>query len=265
MNLDLRMKKGSKQWAELKEILEEKAELYNRINFIEDDPISIPHLFSKREDIEISGLLTAIISWGQRKTLIRNAREMMLRMDDAPFDFVMHHSETDLKRFQNFVHRTFNGNDCQFFIRRLGEVYRKHQSLETLFSVGSGSIYDGILNFRNVMFDTLVPQGTSKHLADPSTGSAAKRINMYLRWMVRNDKRKIDFGLWNSISMSDLMIPLDVHSGGVARKLGILQRKQDDWRAVEELTGFLRQLDASDPVRFDYALFGMGVNEKLSR
>lgn len=250
---------------ELKEILEERAELYNRINFIEDDPISIPHLFSKREDIEISGLLTAIISWGQRKTLIRNAREMMLRMDDAPFDFVMHHSEADLKRFQNFVHRTFNGNDCQFFIRRLGEVYRNHQSLESLFSIGNGSIYDGILNFRNVMFDTLVPQGTSKHLADPSTGSAAKRINMYLRWMVRNDKRKIDFGLWNTIPMSGLMIPLDVHSGGVARKLGILQRKQDDWRAVEELTGFLRQLDAADPVRFDYALFGMGVNEKLSR
>ena len=265
MNSDLRMKKDSKQWAELKEILEEKAELYNRINFIEDDPISIPHLFSKREDIEISGLLTAIISWGQRKTLIRNAREMMLRMDDAPFDFVMHHSETDLMRFQNFVHRTFNGNDCQFFIRRLGEVYRNHQSLETLFSIRNGSIYDGILNFRNVMFDTLVPQGTSKHLADPSTGSAAKRINMYLRWMVRNDKRKIDFGLWNTIPMSGLMIPLDVHSGGVARKLGILQRKQDDWRAVEELTGFLRQLDAADPVRFDYALFGMGVNEKLSR
>lgn len=259
------MKKYSNQWTELKEILEEKADLYNRTTFIEDDPISIPHLFSKREDIEISGLLTAIISWGQRKTLIRNAREMMLRMDDAPFDFVMHHSETDLKRFQNFVHRTFNGNDCQFFIRRLGEVYRNHQSLEPLFSIGNGSIYDGILNFRNVMFDTFVPQGTSKHLADPSTGSAAKRLNMYLRWMVRNDKRKIDFGLWNSIPMSGLMIPLDVHSGGVARKLGILQRKQDDWRAVEELTGFLKQLDASDPVRFDYALFGMGVNEKLVR
>lgn len=256
---------NSKQWIELKEILEEKADLYNRTTFIEDDPISIPHLFSKREDIEISGLLTAIISWGQRKTLIRNAREMMTRMDDAPFEFVMHHSEADLKRFQNFVHRTFNGNDCQFFIRRLGEVYRTHKTIETLFSVKDGSVYSGILNFRNVMLDTLVPQGTSKHLADPSAGSAAKRINMYLRWMVRSDGRKIDFGIWDSIPMSALMIPLDVHSGGVARKLGILQRKQDDWRAVEELTGFLRQLDASDPVRFDYALFGMGVNEKLSR
>lgn len=259
------MKKDSKQWLELKEILEEKADLYNRTTFIEDDPISIPHLFSKREDIEISGLLTAIISWGQRKTLIRNAREMMIRMDDAPFEFVMHHTEADLKRFQNFVHRTFNGSDCQFFIRRLGEVYRLHRTLESLFFAEDGNIYSGILNFRNVMLDTLVPPGTSKHLADPSTGSAAKRINMYLRWMVRNDQRRIDFGIWDTIPMSALMIPLDVHSGGVARNLGILQRKQDDWRAVEELTGFLRQMDASDPVRFDYALFGMGVNEKLSR
>lgn len=265
MNLGFPMKKDSKPWLEIKEILEEKADLYNRTTFIEDDPISIPHLFSKREDIEISGLLTAIISWGQRKTLIRNAREMMLRMDDSPFDFVMNHSANDLQRFQNFVHRTFNGNDCQFFIRRLGEVYKTHQSLEQLFSVQNGSVYDGILHFRRLIFDTLVPQGTSKHLADPSAGSAAKRINMYLRWMVRNDLRKVDFGIWKTIPMSKLMIPLDVHSGGVARKLGILQRKQDDWRAVEELTGFLRQLDASDPVRFDYALFGMGVNEKLSR
>jgi uncharacterized protein (TIGR02757 family) len=178
---------------------------------------------------------------------------------------VLHHSEYDLQRFQHFVHRTFNGNDCQFFIRRLGEVYRKHNTLEQLFALKSGSLFDGIVHFRQVMFDAAVPQGTSKHLADPSAGSAAKRINMYLRWMVRNDARKIDFGIWKSISMANLMIPLDVHSGGVARKLGILQRKQDDWRAVEELTGFLRQLDAADPVRFDYALFGMGVNEKLSR
>jgi uncharacterized protein (TIGR02757 family) len=254
-----------KAFLELKDILEEKADLYNRLTFIDDDPISIPHLFSKKEDIEISGLLTAIISWGQRKTLIRNAREMMTRMDDAPHDFVLNHSETELQRFQHFVHRTFNGNDCQFFIRRLGEVYRKHNTLEQLFALKSGSLFDGIVHFRQVMFDAAVPQGTSKHLADPSAGSAAKRINMYLRWMVRNDARKIDFGIWKSISMANLMIPLDVHSGGVARKLGILQRKQDDWRAVEELTGFLRQLDAADPVRFDYALFGMGVNEKLSR
>lgn len=259
------MKKDKKPWLEIQEILEEKADLYNRITFIEEDPISIPHLFTKREDIEISGLLTAIISWGQRKTLIRNAREMMLRMDDAPFDFVINHSAADLQRFQSFVHRTFNGNDCQFFIRRLGEVYQTNQSLEHLFSFQNGSVYDGILHFRRSILDTLVPPGTSKHLADPSAGSAAKRINMFLRWMVRNDSRKVDFGIWKTIPMSKLMIPLDVHSGGVARKLGILQRKQDDWRAVEELTGFLRQLDASDPVRFDYALFGMGVNEKLSR
>jgi uncharacterized protein (TIGR02757 family) len=221
--------------------------------------------FRKRKTSKYRGLLTAIISWGQRKTLIRNAREMMTRMDDAPHDFVLHHSETDLQRFQHFVHRTFNGNDCQFFIRRLGEVYKRQESIEHLFARKSGSIFDGIVHFRQVMFDSEVPPGTSKHLADPSAGSAAKRINMYLRWMVRNDARKIDFGIWKSISMADLMIPLDVHSGGVARKLGILQRKQDDWRAVEELTGFLRQLDAADPVRFDYALFGMGVNEKLSR
>jgi len=253
------------RFQEIAEILEEKADLYNRLTFIEDDPISIPHLFVKKEDIEISGLLTAIISWGQRKTLIRNAREMVKRMDDSPHDFILDHTEKELQRFNDFVHRTFNGNDCKFFIGRLGEIYRQKQSLESMFISADGTVYQSIVNFRKIMLDAEVPVGSSKHLADPSAGSAAKRINMFLRWMVRKDQRKIDFGIWDSFTSAQLMIPLDVHSGGVARKLGILNRKQDDWRAVEELTEFLRKLDPVDPVKFDYALFGMGVNEKLSR
>ena len=177
------------RFQEIGEILEEKADLYNRLTFIEDDPISIPHLFVKKEDIEISGLLTAIISWGQRKTLIRNAREMVKRMDDAPHDFILDHSEKELTRFNDFVHRTFNGNDCKFFIGRLGEIYQQKQSLESMFRSADGSVYQSIVNFRKIMLDADVPVGSSKHLADPSAGSAAKRINMFLRWMVRKDQR----------------------------------------------------------------------------
>lgn len=248
--------------ASLQEILFEKADLYNRPTFIEADPISIPHLFTTAADIEIAGFLSATIAWGQRKTLIQNARELMRRMDYAPYDFIIHHTQKERNQFGDFVHRTFNGEDARFFIERLQTLYRKHTSIEPLFYTTSHSVYDGILQFRAAFLGDDAPSRHGKHVANPASGSAAKRINMFLRWMVRNDKRGVDFGIWKTLRPADLQIPLDVHSGRVARKLGLLERTQDDWRAVEELTAALRTFDAADPVRFDYALFGMGVNEQ---
>jgi uncharacterized protein (TIGR02757 family) len=248
--------------ASLQDLLFEKADLYNRQSFIEADPISIPHLFSKAEDIEIAGFLTATIAWGQRKTLIQNARELMRRMDFAPHDFIIHHTPKERMSFGDFVHRTFNGEDAVYFIERLQQLYSKHQSLEPFFYSESHAVYDSILRFRAAFISDDAPGRHGKHIANPATGSAAKRINMFLRWMVRNDKRGVDFGIWKTLRPKDLQIPLDVHSGRVARKLGLLKRTQDDWLAVEELTAVLRTFDAADPVRFDYALFGMGVNER---
>lgn len=250
----------------LVELLEEKAEEYNRKSFIEADPISIPHQYTKKEDIEIAGLLTAIIAWGQRKTLIRNAEDLMRRMDHQPADFVMNHSPSDLKTMKGFVHRTFSESDCKAMVASLKIVCLREGGLENAFLLGNPSnVFEAICGFRAKMLQAGLPVTVARHLANPASGSAAKRINMFLRWMVRKDNRKVDFGLWTGLAMRDLKIPLDVHSGGVARKLGILQRKQDDWRAVEELTAVLSSIDPLDPVRFDYALFGMGVNEKLSR
>jgi len=250
--------------ASLHEILHEKADLYNRNTFIEADPISIPHLFSKPADIEIAGFLSATIAWGQRKTLIHNARELMRRMDFAPHDFMLHHTSKERDTFGDFVHRTFNGEDAVFFIERLQQIYRHNNSMESLFLAPSHSVFDGILQFRSLFLGNAAPKRHGKHVANPADGSAAKRLNMFLRWMVRNDKRGVDFGIWKAIKPSQLYIPLDVHSGRVARKLGLLSRKQDDWRAVEELTNALREFDSKDPVRFDFALFGMGVNERAS-
>lgn len=247
--------------ASLHDLLRDKADLYNRQSFIEVDPISIPHLFKKAEDIEIASFLSATIAWGQRKTLIQNARELMRRMDFEPYDFIIHHSKKERKQFNNFVHRTFNGEDAVFFMDRLQQLYSKHQSLEPLFYTASHKIYDGILQFRASFLGNDAPARHAKHVANPAAGSAAKRINMFLRWMVRNDKRGVDFGIWKTLRPENLQIPLDVHSGRIARKLGLLKRKQNDWLAVEELTAVLRTFDAADPVRFDYALFGMGVNE----
>jgi uncharacterized protein (TIGR02757 family) len=250
--------------ASLQEILFEKADLYNRPTFIETDPISVPHLFTKPADIEIAGFLSATIAWGQRKTLILNARELMRRMDFAPHDFIVHHKHKERNQFGNFVHRTFNGEDARFFLERLQQLYLQHHSLEPLFYSESGAAYDGIVKFRRAFLGDEAPARHSKHVANPAAGSAAKRINMFLRWMVRCDQRGVDFGIWKTLRAADLQIPLDVHSGRVARKLGLLERTQDDWRAVEELTAALRTFDAADPVRFDYALFGMGVNERTT-
>lgn len=250
---------------EIKTFLEEKAQQYESFDFIEVDPIQIPHQFSLKEDIEISGFLAATIAWGNRKSIINNAQKMMQLMDQAPFDFIMNHKEKDLARFEGFVHRTFNADDLRYFIKALRHVYREHQGLEQLFSQQATpkSLQEAIHHFKQVFFSLPHQQRTQKHVSDPLKGSAAKRLNMYLRWMVRSNKNGVDFGLWPSLHPRQLSCPLDVHSGNVARKLKLLKRKQNDGKALLELDTALRKMDSEDPVKFDYALFGLGVFEKF--
>ncbi len=252
--------------SDLKDFLEEKYLQYNNLSFIGTDPVSIPHLFSRKEDIEIAAFLSATIAWGQRPTIIRNAISLMERMEHQPFNFLTESVPPDLSRFAGFVHRTFNEADCRYFILALSEIYRHHVGLEQLFTEGylqTGSVKETIIRFRENFLSFYPETRTQKHLANPGKGSTAKRINMFLRWMVRDDGHGVDFGLWKAIPASALMMPIDVHSGNVARKLGLLSRKQNDWQAVEELTSNLRRFDPNDPVRYDYALFGLGVFEKF--
>jgi len=249
----------------LKPLLDEKAAFYNRPFFIETDPISVPRRFSRKEDIEIAGFLVATIAWGQRKTIIDNGFRLMELMDWQPTDFVKNFSEKDLKPFIGFVHRTFNFSDLEFFLFSLKNIYQEHGGLEQCFTkpyLDTGYIKDGIAGFRKVFIEILYSPRTLKHLSDPDSGSSAKRLNMFLRWMVRKDNAGVDFGLWKGISPAHLYCPLDLHSGRVARMLGLLKRKQNDWKAVEELTANLRKLNPEDPVLYDFALFGMGVFEK---
>ena len=250
--------------SELKSFLDEKVELYNNPNFIESDPIQIPHLFSQKEDVEIAGFLSATIAWGNRKMIIKNSHRMMDLMGNAPYDFVMSHNENDLERLQSFVHRTFNNQDFAFFIQSLQNIYSNHYGLEAIFSksVANGnSMQMGISDFKKTFFEIEHLYRTEKHVSDPLNNSAAKRINMFLRWMVRQDNKGVDLGIWKSISPSTLSCPLDVHSGNVARKLGLLTRKQNDGKAVAELDSILRNFDKNDPVKYDFALFGLGVFE----
>lgn len=251
---------------ELKEFLDFKSDQYNRPAFIDSDPVSIPRLFDRREDIEIAGLLAAVISWGNRKAILSSAGRMMELMGHTPFAFVMDHKPAQLDRLQTFVHRTFNGGDLIFFIKALQRIYRAYPGMEDVFLVNShqGTLQPAIHGFRNIFFGDQLTVRTSKHLPDPMNGSAAKRINMFLRWMVRRDNRGVDFGLWTRLSPSVLSCPLDVHSGNVARKLGLLERKTNDAKAVEELDRALRILDPADPVKYDFALFGLGVFEHFS-
>lgn len=248
---------------ELKEFLDTKVIQYNNLNFIESDPIQIPHQFSVKEDIEIAGFLTATIAWGNRKSIINNAKRLMNFLDNAPFDFVMNHSETDLERLHPFVHRTFNGDDAIQFIKSLKQIYIQYKGLENLFAkhAEQNSLQTSISKFKIIFFEENHLQRTQKHVSDPLKNSAAKRINMFLRWMVRNDNTGVDFGIWNSLSPAQLSCPLDVHSGNVARKLGLLKRKQNDGKALLELDTALRKLDINDPVKYDFALFGLGVFE----
>ncbi len=250
---------------DLKEFLDAKVELYNRPDFISSDPIQIPHQFSKKEDIEISGFLTATIAWGNRKSIINNATKMMALIDHSPHDFIINHKESDLEALQPFVHRTFNGLDFITFIKALQNIYKNHNGLEAVFSkhAEKHSLQNAIHKFKHTFFEIEHLQRTLKHVSDPLKNSAAKRINMYLRWMVRPNNTGVDFGIWDSLSPAQLSCPLDVHSGNVARKLGLLKRQQNDGKALAELDTALQKLDASDPVKYDFALFGLGVFEKF--
>lgn len=251
---------------ELYEFLEEKAALYNRPVFISHDPVSIPHGFNKKEDIEISGFLTAVISWGNRRSILTSATRLMMLMENSPFEFVTSAGEEDLQRFANYSHRTFNGTDCAYFIRSLQKIYREYGSLEAVFSkpLAEGlTIMESIVHFRDTFFSYYPPERSAKHISNAARNSAAKRINMFLRWMVRKDNRGVDFGIWQSIPPSALYCPLDIHTGNTARKLGLLSRKYNDWMAAEELTCNLRRFDPSDPVKYDFALFGLGIHEKF--
>ncbi len=249
--------------SDLKVFLDEKYIQYNTPDFLQSDPIQVPHLFSKPMDIEIAGFLAATIAWGQRKTIINNALKMMELMDQSPFEFISGHQSKDLKRFSGFVHRTFNSDDLIWVISALKEIYNAHPSLSSLFQPKKDelNLKNGIERFRDAMLKTPHETRSQKHVSSPSKGSASKRLIMYLRWMVRQDPSGVDFGLWENISPSLLSCPLDVHSGNVARKLRLLQRKQNDWKAVEELDVQLRKLDPRDPAKYDYALFGLGVFE----
>jgi uncharacterized protein (TIGR02757 family) len=248
---------------ELKDFLDTKVELYNHPKFIESDPIQVPHLFSKKEDIEIIGFLVATISWGNRKSIITNAKRMVELLDHEPFEFVMQHQDSDLETLESFVHRTYNGHDFMQFIKSLKHIYTNNNGLEGVFAkhAENNSLQNSIHEFKKYFFEIEHLERTKKHVSDPLKNSAAKRINMYLRWMIRDDNKGVDFGIWKSLSPSQLSCPLDVHSGNVARKLGLLNRKQNDGKARAELDSALRKLDKNDPVKYDFALFGLGVFE----
>ena len=251
--------------SELKSFLDEKVQIYNNPNFIETDPIQIPHLFSIKEDIEIAGFLVATIAWGNRKSIINNGHKLMQMMGNSPYDFVMNFSEEQSDQLSTFVHRTFNNEDLVYFIKSLQNIYTNHGGLETVFSNNASldSMQPAIHRFKKTFFELPHTVRTQKHISDPLKNSAAKRINMFLRWMVRNDQVGVDFGIWKSISPSLLSCPLDVHSGNVARKLKLLKRKQNDAKALLELDTSLRKMDSTDPVKYDFALFGLGVFERF--
>lgn len=247
----------------LKSFLDEKVLLYNNKNFIDSDPVQIPHLYTQKEDIEIAGFLAATISWGNRKMIVSNSHKLMQIMGNSPYDFVMNHKEIHLEKLSNFVHRTFNATDAVTFIQALQNIYTNNPDLESVFAkhIESNSTQKSISEFKKTFFEIPHLPRTQKHISDPLNGSAAKRINMFLRWMVRNDANGVDLGIWKTIPTAALSCPLDVHSGNVARKLLLLTRKQNDAKALHELDTNLRKLDANDPVKYDFALFGLGVFE----
>lgn len=250
----------------IKSFLEEKYLLYNQPAFIETDPIQIPALFTTKENIEIAGFLAATIAWGQRPTIIRNALQLMNYMGGNPIDFLINTPSESWGDLSHFKHRTFNSIDCLYFLKSLKNIYLNHGGLEKVFTNGfqkDHTIFSALVYFRKIFFELEHERRTEKHVSEVEKGSAAKRLNMYLRWMVRSDGKGIDFGLWKQIPTSALMLPLDVHTASVSRKLGLLTRTQNDWRAVEEVTHKLRQFDARDPIKYDFALFGLGVFEKF--
>lgn len=250
---------------DLKSFLEEKVAIYNNPSFIESDPIQIPHLFSLKEDVEIAGFLVATIAWGNRKSIINNAKKLVGFMGNSPYDFVTNFSANHADSLSDFVHRTFNSDDLIYFIKSLQNIYGNHGGLENIFVKHSheNSLQPAIHHFKKIFFELDHLPRTEKHVSDPLKNSAAKRINMFLRWMIREDNAGVDFGIWKEISPALLSCPLDVHSGNVARKLKLLRRKQNDAKAVYELDTSLRKLDPNDPVKYDFALFGLGVFERF--
>lgn len=251
--------------ADLKSFLDEKVVEFNKPSFIETDPIQVPKQFSEKENIEIAGFLTATISWGNRQAIIKNAMRLMAIMDFQPYDFITGASEQEKEKLRSFVHRTFNGDDCIYFIHSLQNIYKNHGGLQAVLEKGfqqDKTVKSALVYFYKIFFE-MRGERTRKHISNIQNGASGKRLNMFLRWMVRQDNKGVDFGLWKNIPASALMLPLDVHTGNVGRKLGLLQRKSNDWKAVEEITAALRNFDAEDPVKYDFALFGLGVFEKF--
>lgn len=246
---------------ELRDLLIAKHDQYNSPEFILNDPIQVPHSFSSKEDIEIAAFLTATIAWGNRVSIIKSANSLMDRMDRAPYDFIRSADSIDIERLKGFVHRTFNSADLAWLVRGLHAIYTDHGGLETVFTNGSrnGGAFESLSHFRKIFVSSDLPGRSGKHISDVEKGSAAKRLNLFLMWMVRKDRRGVHFGLWHGISAADLMIPLDTHVGRVARSLGMLKRKTNDWQSVEELTAELRKIDPEDPCKFDFSLFGLGL------
>ena len=256
--------KGNK----LKEFLDRKVDEYNQPSFINDDPISVPHLFSAIQDIEIAGFFAAIFSWGNRTTIIQKSKELMQLMEMQPHEFCLNHEPKGLKRLMQFKHRTFNATDLLYFTRFLKFHYSRNESLETAFTKWMNkkdkTVEKGLAGFHHYFFSLEhVPPRTKKHIATPERNSTCKRLNMFLRWMVRKDDKGVDFGIWKKISSAQLICPIDLHVARAAKKLNLLYRKQTDWRAALELTDYLRTLDKDDPVKYDFALFGSGVFEKM--
>jgi len=252
----------------LKPFLDEKVAQFNRPGFVENDPISIPHLFSKKQDIEIAGFFAAVLAWGQRVTIINKCRQLMTMMDNDPHDFILHHTKKDYQRLSSFKHRTFNAIDTCYFVKWLQWYYRKHDSLENAFATGDDeqTIEKGLIQFQNVFFGLKdAPARTRKHIPSPERKSTCKRLSMYLRWMVRADGNGVDFGIWKTIKPSQLVCPCDLHVDRVARQLRLIKRKQTDWETALELTANLRTLDPVDPVKYDFALFGLGIEEGWSK
>jgi uncharacterized protein (TIGR02757 family) len=254
----------------IKQLLDQKVKQYNHIDFIEKDPISIPHLYTKQQDIEIAAFFAAIFAWGNRTTIIQKSKELLERMDNAPFEYCTQHQAKDLKKLIGFAHRTFNDRDLLYCIAFFKHHYANQKSLETAFFMDQHSgkkiktVAAGLVNFKNYFFSLEdAPHRTKKHIASPENGSTCKRLNMFLRWMVRKDQHGVDFGLWKTISPADLIIPIDVHVARVSRSFGLISRPQIDWLTALELTEYCRTLDARDPVKYDFALFSLGVTEKI--
>ncbi len=251
----------------LKEFFDAKVALYNKPSFIEKDPVCIPHSFTKKQDIEISGLFAAVLAWGNRTTIIINSKKLMERMDKKPHDFILHHKDTDLKPFLHFAHRTFNTTDLLYFIHFLQYHYREHDSLEDAFVAGKGyreeNVEQALIHFHHYFFSIEHPQRTRKHISTPERSSACKRLNMYLRWMVRKDNKGVDFGIWKKIKPHQLICPLDVHVARVAERLGLISNIKSNWANAIQLTRRLKELNPADPAVYDYALFGLGMAERF--